>query len=65
MSASGLSRGDRAVFLGLGQLRGKHADVVSARREFVVLAFDDVPRGTLTLAANVHAIPRRPKPDFD
>ncbi len=59
----GIARGDRAVFLGPGQLRGRHADVLSTRRAFTAIAVDDGPR-VLTLTVHVHPIPRRPRPDF-
>ena len=63
MKAGGVGQGDRAVFLGRGQLRGRHADVLSVRREFARIAIDDGPK-VLTLTANCHPIPRRPRPDF-
>ena len=59
----GASHGDRVVYLGIGRLRGQHADVLGARRGFAVLRFDS-GLGCLVAAIDAHPIPRRPKPDF-
>lgn len=61
---TGVAAGDRAVFLGIGQLRGKHGDVLNARPTFSIVRFDHGV-AVLTLTADVHPIPRRPPPDFD
>lgn len=63
-SGSGISAGDRALFLGMGQLRGKHGDVLNTRPKFTTIRFDN-GRAVLTLTADIHPIPRRPPPDFD
>lgn len=60
---TGLQRGDRVVFLGDGQRRGKHADAVNVGDRFATALFDDGPR-LLCLARDLHPIPRRPPPDF-
>lgn len=60
---TGLGHGDRAVFLGTGQRRGKHCDVLAVRPPHASVRFDDVG-GTLCLAEHLHPIPRRPPPDF-
>lgn len=48
----------------MGQLRGKHADVLNARPKFCIVRFDN-GAAVLTLTADIHPIPRRPPPDFD
>ena len=62
--SQGIARGDRAVFLGLGQLRGKHGTVLAVRPKITSIRFD-TGVAVLTLTADVHPIPRRPPPDFD
>lgn len=63
MGGTGLCHGDRAVYLGLGQARGKHCDVLSVRGVHASVRFDT---GTAcrALAKDCHPIPRRPPPDF-
>lgn len=61
---SGLSHGDRAVLLGdHGGPRGKHCTVLKAFNQFANVRFDELG-GMLVLAADLHPIPRRPRPDF-
>jgi hypothetical protein len=60
-----LEPGCRAVFLGRIGPRGRHCDVLSARQIFATVRFDDDPAGPmLCLTADLHRIPRRPRPDF-
>jgi hypothetical protein len=59
----GMAHGDRAVFLGDGQCRGKHCDVLAVRGNLSAVAFDDIG-GTWCMTAHLHVIPRRPRPDF-
>lgn len=63
MTHTGLCHGDRAVYLGIGQRRGKHGDVLSPRRVFATIRFDD-GQASLALVNDLHPIPRRPPPDF-
>lgn len=59
----GAASGDRVVFLGIGQRRGKHGDLSSPFKGFCTVRFDDgVPM--LCLLKDCHPIPRRPRPDF-
>ncbi|WP_174297245.1 hypothetical protein [Sphingomonas bacterium] len=55
--------GDRVVFLGKCGPRGKHGDVLSARRVCSAVSFD-AAGPMLCLSDDLHRIPRRPKPDF-
>ncbi len=48
----------------MGQLRGKHGDVLNTRPKFSTIRFDN-GNAVLTLTADIHPIPRRPPPDFD
>ena len=63
-AAAGLAAGDRVLFLGLGP-RGQHGDVLSivgrAGRACAAVRFDS-GCAMLTLRADLHPIPRRPKP---
>jgi hypothetical protein len=60
----GLSHGDRAVLLGeRGGPRGKHCTVLAVRRDHANVRFDEFG-GMLVHVADLHAIPRRPRPDF-
>ncbi|MCI4653091.1 hypothetical protein [Sphingomonas aquatilis] len=60
----GLSHGDRAVLLGdRGGPRGKHCTVLKQFSQFANVRFDEVG-GMLVLAADLHPIPNRPRPDF-
>lgn len=60
----GLSHGDRAVLLSeRGGPRGQHCTVLAVRRQFANIRFDHCG-GMLVLVADLHAIPRRPRPDF-
>lgn len=59
----GMTHGDRAVFLGEGQRRGKHCDVLAVRGDLSAVAFDDIG-GIWCMTAHLHVIPRRPRPDF-
>lgn len=63
VAATGLGRGDRVVLLGIGQTRGKHADVLSVRGAIAAVQLVDGD-ALLTLARDIDPIPRRPKPDF-
>lgn len=63
-AATGLvCHGDRVLLTGIGQTRGKHADVLSVRGQIAAVRLDS-GTAVLTLARDVHPIPRRPKPDF-
>lgn len=62
-ATGGAAGGDRVVLLGIGQTRGKHADVLSIRGQIAAVRLDSGD-AVLTLARDVHPIPRRPKPDF-
>lgn len=59
----GVCHGDRALFLGIGRRHGKQGDVSSPRRELATLRFDD-GASLLVRIADLHVVPRRPKPDF-
>jgi hypothetical protein len=59
VAATGLARGDRCLFLGIGQLRGKQADVLVVRRDFASIRFDS-GLAVLALARDCHPVPRRP-----
>ena len=61
--AATLVRGFRAVYLGLGQARGKHCDVLAVRGALASVRFDS-GAACLALAKDCHPIPRRPPPDF-
>ncbi len=63
MDDRGLATGDRALFQGIGQLRGKHCDVLSVRRDLVTLRFDS-GASVIALVRDCHPIPRRPPPMF-
>lgn len=63
MVGTGLCHGDRAVYLGLGQARGKHCDVLAVRGVHAAIRFD-TGSACLALAKDCHPIPRRPPPDF-
>ncbi|MBW6524802.1 hypothetical protein KZ810_14975 [Sphingomonas sp. RHCKR47] len=60
---AGIARGDRCLYLGIGQLAGKQCDVLSAHRAFAVIRFD-TGLALLTLATDLHPVPRRPPPMF-
>lgn len=59
---SGLSHGDRVVFLGIGP-RGAHGDVVKDNGRTANIRLDE-HGGMLVRTEDLHSIPRRPKPDF-
>lgn len=63
MVATGIFHGDRAVYLGLGQARGKHCDVLAVRGPLASVRFDG-GAACLALAKDCYPIPRRPPPDF-
>ena len=54
--------GDRALFQGLGRT-GKQCDVLSVRKAFASVRFDD-GQAVLCLAKDLHPIQRRPPPMF-
>lgn len=58
-----LCHGDRAVRLGEHGPRGKHCTVIAVRKDFANVRFDEIG-GMLVRSADLHAIPRRPRPDF-
>lgn len=62
-AAPGLAYGDRAVLLGAHGPHGKHCTVISVRRGVANVRFDEIG-GMLVRAGDLHAIPRRPRPDF-
>lgn len=59
----GIAAGDRCLYLGIGQRRGKQCDVLSVRRAFACIRFDS-GLALLALVADLHAVPRRPPPMF-
>ncbi|WP_294191074.1 hypothetical protein [uncultured Sphingomonas sp.] len=59
----GIVRGDRCLYLGIGQLAGKQCDVLSVRRIFTTIRFDN-GTAVLALVADLHPVPRRPPPMF-
>jgi len=61
--ATGIGHGDRFVYLGPGQRRGQHGDVLATRRCHATVRFDD-GCAMLCLAADIHPIRRRPAPMF-
>ena len=63
MVATGICHGDRAVYLGLGQSRGRHCDVLAVRGALASVRFDS-GAACLALAKDCHPIPPRPPPDF-
>lgn len=66
MIASGLSGGDRGLYLGIGQLRGRHCDVLfcwGGVTRFASVRFE-TGAAVLARAEDIHPIPRRPPPDF-
>ena len=63
MVATGICHGDRAVYLGLGQSRGRHCDVLAVRGALASVRFDS-GAACLALAKDCQPIPRRPPPDF-
>lgn len=60
---SGITVGDRAVYLGIGQLSGRHVDMLAVRGRFACIRFDH-GIALLALASDCHPIPRRPPPMF-
>jgi len=53
--------GDRALYQGIGQRRGKQCDVLMARRVHAAIRFDD-GIAALCLTADLLVVPRRPAP---
>lgn len=59
----GVGAGDRALYQGICQRRGKQADVLCVCRDLARIRFDD-GSGGWCLAADLHPVPRRPPPMF-
>ncbi|WP_267382583.1 MULTISPECIES: hypothetical protein [unclassified Sphingomonas] len=63
MEAASVAAGDRALYQGAGQLRGKQCDVLAVRRTHATIRFD-AGFAVLALASDLLPVPRRPPPMF-
>ncbi|WP_230630638.1 hypothetical protein [Sphingomonas sp. Leaf37] len=61
--ADGIGSGDRVLYQGIGQRRGKQADVLTARRDFASVRFDD-GLAVLCRSVDLLCVPRRPPAMF-